>query len=57
MAILYMAEVKTFWKIETANRVANVVADHDDLLTQQRPIKMSKFGANIFLIRTTSNYL
>ena len=37
-------------------RVANVVADHDSLLTQWRPIKMSKFGANIFLIRTTSNY-
>ena len=37
-------------------RVANVVADHDSLLTQWRPIKMSKFRANIFLIRTTSNY-
>ena len=37
-------------------RVANVVADHDDLLTQWRPIKMSKFRANIFLIPTTSNY-
>ena len=37
-------------------RVANVVADHDSLLTQWRPIKMSKFCANIFLIRTTSNY-
>ena len=37
-------------------RVANVVADHDDLLTQWRPIKMSKFCANIFLIQTTSNY-
>ena len=38
-------------------RVANVVADHDSLLTQWRPIKMSKFRANIFLIQTTSNYL
>ena len=38
------------------SRVANVVADHDSLLTQWRPIKMSKFRANIFLIRTTSNY-
>ena len=38
-------------------RVANVVADHDDLSTQWRPIKMSKFRANIFLIRTTSNYV
>ena len=37
-------------------RVANVVADHDDLITQWLPIKMSKFCANIFLIRTTSNY-
>ena len=37
-------------------RVANVVADHNSLLTQWRPIKMSKFRANIFLIRTTSNY-
>ena len=37
-------------------RVANVVADHDDLLKQFRPIKMNKFCANIFLIRTTSNY-
>ena len=37
-------------------RVANVVADHDDLLTQWRPIKMSKFCANIFLIGTSSNY-
>ena len=40
----------------TITRVANVVADHDDLLTQWRPIKMSKFRANIFLIQTTSNY-
>ena len=38
------------------NRVANVVADHDDLLIQWRPIKMSKFSANIFLIQSTSNY-
>ena len=38
-------------------RVANVVADHNDLLTQWRPTKMSKFRANIFLIRTISNYL
>ena len=37
-------------------RVAKVVAIHNDLLTQWRPIKMSKFHANIFLIRTTSNY-
>ena len=37
-------------------RVAIVVADHDDLLTQQRHIEMSKFHANIFLLRTTSNY-
>ena len=29
-------------------RVANVVADHDDILTQWRPIKMSKFRANFF---------
>ena len=35
--------------VNTSNRVANVVADHDDLLTQQRPIKMSKFRSNIFL--------
>ena len=41
---------------EVLNRVANVVSDHDDLLKQWRPIKMSKFRANIFLIRTTSNY-
>ena len=38
------------------SRVANVVADHDSLLTQWRPMKMSKFCVNIFLIRTTSNY-
>ena len=37
-------------------RVANVVADHNSLLTQWRPIKMSKFRANNFLKRTTSNY-
>ena len=37
-------------------RVANVVGDHNDLLTQWRPIKKSKFGTNIFLIRTTYNY-
>ena len=37
-------------------RVANVVADYDDLLTQWRPIKRSKFRANIFLIQATSNY-
>ena len=38
-------------------RMANVVADHNDLLTQRGPIKMSKFRANIFLMQTTSNYL
>ena len=37
-------------------RVANVVTDYDDLLTPWRPIKMSKFCPNIFLIQTTSNY-
>ena len=37
-------------------RVAKVVRVHDDLLKQWRPIKMSRFRANIFLIRTTSNY-
>ena len=37
-------------------RVANVVADHDDLLTQWRPIKRSKFRINILLIQATSNY-
>ena len=42
--------------IRTYTRTANVVADHDDLLTQSRYIKMSKLSANIFLIRTTSNY-
>ena len=44
------------WGTRTFNRVANVVADHNDLLTQWRPIKMSKFRANTFLFRTTSNY-
>ena len=29
------------WLSYTSNRVANVVADHNDLLTQWRPIKMS----------------
>ena len=44
--------------LESINiRVAKVETVHDDLLTQRRPIKMSKFCANIFLIRTTSNYL
>ena len=38
-------------------RVAKVVTVHDDLLTQWRPIKMSKFHDIIFLILTTSNYL
>ena len=38
-------------------RVANVVAHHDELLTQWRYIWMSKLGTNIFLISTTSNYL
>ena len=37
-------------------RVAKVVTVHNDLLTHWRPIKMSKFCANIFLKRTTSNY-
>ena len=46
----------SFWASFLFIRVANVVADHDDLLTQWRPIKMSNFRANIFLIRTTSNY-
>ena len=44
------------WQMTTYPRVANIVADHDDLLTQWRPILMSKFRAKIFLIRTTSNY-
>ena len=44
------------FNVEMSSRVANVVADHDDLLTQGRPIKMSNFGANIFLIQTTSIY-
>ena len=39
------------------SRVANVVAHHDELLTQWRYIWMSKLGTNIFLISTTSNYL
>ena len=39
------------------SRVANVVAHHDELLTQWRYIWMSKLGTNIFLIPTTSNYL
>ena len=37
-------------------RVANVVTVHDDLLTQWRPIQMSKFRTNIFFTQTTSNY-
>ena len=45
------------WCLVVEFRVGNVVADHNDLLTQWRPIWMSKFCANIFLIRTTSNYL
>ena len=56
-------EWKMFWNIWTLNldpgvqvRVANVVEIHDDLLTKWRPISMSKFRVNIFLIRTTSNY-
>ena len=39
------------------SRVANFVADHDSLLTQWRPIKMSKFRTNIFwykLLPTTA---
>ena len=43
-----------YWALNI--RVANVVADHNSLLRQWRPIKMSKFRAKIFLIRTTSNY-
>ena len=42
---------------EVVIRVANVVAHHDELLTQWRYIWMSKLGTNIFLISTTSNYL
>ena len=34
-------------------RVTKVVTIHDDLLTQQRNIWMSKFRTNILLIRTT----
>ena len=51
MRLLY---IMTFGAMN--DRVANVVTVHDDLLTQWRPISMSKFDANIFLIRTTSNY-
>ena len=43
------------WKLHTF-RVANVVADHDDLLTHWRYMYMSKFRTNIFSIATTSNY-
>ena len=54
--------VKTFHgpsldQVSISIRVAKVVTVHDDLLTHWRPIKMSKFCANIFLIQTTSNYL
>ena len=45
-----------FFQVHPFTRVANVVADHDDLLTQWRNIKMSKFSTNIYFIRTTSNY-
>ena len=44
------------YRERTYGRVANVVAIHDDLSTQWRPIEMSKFRANIFLIQATSNY-
>ena len=37
-------------------RVAKVVTVHNDLSTQWRPMKMSKFRANIFLIQSTSNW-
>ena len=36
-------------------RVANVVADHDSLLTQWRYIRISKFRTNIFSLATTSS--
>ena len=54
--LMQMKHVSDNCLVRIWTRVANVVADHDDLLIQQRPIKMSKFGANIFLIQTTSNY-
>ena len=44
-------------KLDIGSRVANVVADHDDLLTQWRLIKMSKFAPIFFwyeLLPTTS---
>ena len=50
------------WKRLKYNSRLNVRVDmvgtiHDDLLTQWRHIPMGQFRANIFLIRTTSNYL
>ena len=48
--------VTEFVELGFSIRVAKVLTVHDDLLTQWRPIKISKFRANIFLIQTTSNY-
>ena len=46
------------YKVKDKNtRVDMVETNHNELLTQCRHIPMGQFGANIFLIRTTSNYL
>ena len=49
--------INTMHNMDIWVRVANVVAHHDELLTQWRYTWMSKLGTNIFLISTTSNYL
>ena len=46
-------ELSPLNKTGTFTKVANVMAIYDDLWTQWRPIQMSEFRANIFLIRTT----
>ena len=48
-----VARVKDYRKVASINmssRVANVVAIHNDLLTQWRPIYMSKFRTNIYYL-------
>ena len=56
-SLKFLFGILSFEIMDVMVRVANVVAHHDELLTQWRYIWMRKLGTNIFLISTTSNYL
>ena len=55
--LLYSEKTRIFGAYGSIIRVDMVGTNHDELLTHWRHIPMGQFRANIFSIRTTSNYL